>query len=114
MIFRRTIEVPCTVEIENTFDSLHAHVDLHGVKVSPGDAVIVHGAPSVVPHGERHVYERRATVVRGTLLDRLFARAEGYAELTDLFEVGFEGHPPEIHRSEAPMPTAQAPDARDR
>jgi hypothetical protein len=109
MIFRRRIEVPCTVEIENTFDSLHAHVDLHGIKVEPGDEVIVHGAPAIVPHGERHVFERRATVIRGTLLDRLFARAEGYAELTDLFEVGFEGHPPEIHKNE--MPAAPARDA---
>jgi len=109
MIFRRTIEVSCTVEIENTFDSLHAHVDLHGVKVAPGDSVVVHGAPTIVPHGERAVFERRATVVRATLFDRLFAKAEGYAELTDLFEVGFEGHPPEIHKSVSPAP----PPARD-
>ena len=96
MIFRRRIEVPCTVEIENTFDSLHAHVDLHGVKVAPGDEVVVHGAPTIVPHGERQVFERTATVIRGTIFDRLFAKAEGYMELTDLYEVGFEGHPPEI------------------
>ncbi|MGJ3264674.1 MAG: hypothetical protein ACFE0R_15710 [Salinarimonas sp.] len=111
MIFRRTIEVPCTIEIENTFDSLHAHVDLHGIKVAPGDSVIVHGAPTIVPHGERHVFERRATVVRATIFDRLFAKAEGYAELTDLFEVGFEGHPPEIHESDAPTPTVPVSDA---
>ncbi|WP_372426562.1 hypothetical protein [Salinarimonas chemoclinalis] len=111
MIFRRTIEVPCTVEIENTFDSLHAHVDLHGVKVAPGDSVIVHGAPTVVPHGERQVFERRATVVRATIFDRLFAKAEGYAELTDLFEVGFEGHPPEIRESDGPARRAPAHDA---
>lgn len=98
MIFRRRIEVPCTVEIENTFDSLHAHVDLHGVKVAPGDEVIVHGAPTIVPHGERQVFERRATVIRGTFLDRFFARAEGYMDLTDLYEVGFEAHAPTLEK----------------
>lgn len=95
MIFRKRIEVPCTVEIENTFDSLHAHVDLHGVKVAPGDEVIVHGAPTIVPYGERQVFERRATVVRATIFDRFLAKAEGYRELTDLYEVGFEAQPPE-------------------
>lgn len=91
MIFRKKIEVPCTVEIENTFDSLHAHVDLGDYEVGPGDEVIVHDAPTMVPLGERRVFQRRATIQRASLFDRLFAKSEGYLELTELYEVGFEG-----------------------
>ncbi len=91
MIRRTTIEVPCTVEIANTFESLHAHVDLEGVEVGPGDEVIVHGAPTECPPGETIKVRRRATVIRATWLDRLKARAEGYLEITELYEVGFAG-----------------------
>ncbi len=89
MIRRKTFEVPCTVEIEHSFDSLHANVELEGIEVGPGDQVIVHDAPTSVPVGERQIFQRRATVIRGTIFDRLWARVEGYLELTELFEVGF-------------------------
>jgi hypothetical protein len=86
---RRTIEVPCTVEIEQTPESLHAHVDLEGAQPEPGDEVIVHGAPSHVPFGEKMTLRCRATIVRAGPLQRLKARFEGYLELTELFEVSF-------------------------
>ncbi len=89
MIRRKTFEVPCTVEIEHSFDSLHANVELEGIEVGPGDQVIVHDAPTSVPVGERQFFQRRATVIRGTIFDRLWARIEGYMEITELFEVGF-------------------------
>jgi hypothetical protein len=34
--------------------------------------------------------QRSATVIRATWLDRLKATVEGYLELTELYEVGFE------------------------
>jgi hypothetical protein len=89
MIRRKTFEVPCTVEIEHSFDSLHANVELEGIEVGPGDQVIVHDAPTTVPLGERQIFQRRATVIRATIFDRLWARVEGYLEITELFEVGF-------------------------
>lgn len=89
MIRRKTFEVPCTVEIEHSFDSLHANVELEGIEVGPGDQVIVHDAPTIVPLGERQIFQRRATVIRATVFDRLWARVEGYLEITELFEVGF-------------------------
>ena len=89
MIRRKSFEVPCTVEIEHSFDSLHANVELEGIEVGPGDQVIVHDAPTSVPVGERQIFQRRATVIRGTIFDRLWARVEGYLEITELFEVGF-------------------------
>ena len=51
--------------------------------------VRVHDAPSGVEFGERLVVRRTATVVRGSRLDRLRARIEGYLELTELYEVSF-------------------------
>jgi hypothetical protein len=85
----RPIEVPCTVDVEHTFDSLHAYVELDGVEVGPGDRVIVHDAPVDVAYGEHVVCRRSATLIRATRLERLIARIEGYLELTELFEVGF-------------------------
>ena len=89
MTARRTIEVPCTVDLEQTTESLHAYVELHGIEVGPGDQVIVHDAPTAVDFGDRIVCRRRATVVRGSALDKLRARLAGYLELTELYEVSF-------------------------
>lgn len=87
---RQYIEVPCTVEIEQTSETLHAHVILDGdLEIAPGDAVQVHDAPTGVPFGERLVVRRTATLVRGNPLDRLRAKIEGYLELTELYEVSF-------------------------
>ncbi|HXI06421.1 MAG: hypothetical protein ACRC1G_18080 [Bradyrhizobium sp.] len=87
---RKRFDVPCTVEIEQTSETLHAHVVLDGdIDIQPGDEVMVHDAPTSVEFGERLVVRRTATVVRGTLLDRLRARIEGYLELTELYEVSF-------------------------
>jgi hypothetical protein len=62
----RQFDVGCTIEIENTFESLHAHVELDGdVEIEPGDTVKVHGDPIVVPYGEKAVFTRTATVKRG-------------------------------------------------
>ena len=81
--------MPCTVEIEQTAESLHAHVELDGVAAEPGDEVIVHGAPSRIPFGEKMTIQCRATVVRAGPWQRIKARYEGYLELTELFEVSF-------------------------
>jgi len=87
---RRRFDVPCTVEIEQTSETFHAHVMLDGnVEIQPGDEVTVHDAPTNVGFGERLVVRRTATVVRGNALDRLRARIEGYLELTELYEVSF-------------------------
>jgi hypothetical protein len=87
---RKTFDVPCTVEIEQTPETLHAHVVLDGdIQINPGDEVMVHDAPTHVAFGERLVVRRIATVSRGGPLDRLRARIEGYLELTELYEVSF-------------------------
>jgi hypothetical protein len=87
---RQQFEVPCTVEIEQTSDTLHAHVVLDGdVQIAPGDEVRVHDAPTGVAFGERLVVRRMATVRRGNAFDRLRAKVQGYLELTELYEVSF-------------------------
>jgi hypothetical protein len=86
----KSFDVPCTVEIEQTSETLHAHVVLDGdIQIQPGDEVRVHNAPTYVAFGERLVVRRTATVLRGGPVDRLRARLEGYLELTELYEVSF-------------------------
>jgi hypothetical protein len=85
----KVIEVTCTVDLEHTNESLHAYVDLDGIKVAPGDQVIVHDAPTEIGFGEKTVVERRATVIRATAFERFKAHVEGYLELTELYEVSF-------------------------
>ncbi|MCT8266094.1 MULTISPECIES: hypothetical protein [Afifella] len=87
---REEIEVECTIEVQNTFESLHAHVDLDGgIEIRPGDAVRVHGEPITVPYGETATFHRRATVVRATALERLWTRMTGDMEFMELLEFSF-------------------------
>jgi hypothetical protein len=81
-VFRRKrLEFPCTVEIEHTAKSLHAHVEIDAdFVVEPGDEVLVQNAPTVVPYGER-------ILVRG--LERAWTRLAGMMELTELYDVSF-------------------------
>jgi hypothetical protein len=81
--------LPCWVDIENTAERLHAHVELDGYDPGPGDEVIVHDAPTDVPFGEHVRVRCRATVVPASRLAGLISRAAGYLELTELYEVGF-------------------------
>ncbi len=90
----RSFEVPCTVEIEQSFDSFHAHAIPEGVILRPGDRVIVHNAPGHVEYGEVRTYQTRATVLRAGPLTRLWTELSAIAELTELYHCGFEpkGH----------------------
>ena len=87
---RSTITVPCTIEVENTFESLHAHVSLHGAPpVDAGDEVLVHGEPVRVPYGHKATFTRDATVTRASGLERLLTKIAAKLELTELYEVSF-------------------------
>lgn len=87
---RRTLDVPCSIEVENTFESLHAHLKLeNGVVIHPGDEVLVHGEPVKVPYGEKRVFHRVATVSRAGWLERLWTRATGDLEFMELCEFSF-------------------------
>ena len=47
------------------------------------------GGRTTGPRGACTVVRRTATVTRGSALDRLRAKVEGYLELTELYEVSF-------------------------
>jgi hypothetical protein len=90
LIMREKIEVPCTVEISNTFDQLGAHVRFDdGTIVYPGDEVLVHGAPVAVPYGQCESFARKATITRASGLERAWTRATGDFEFMELCEFSF-------------------------
>jgi hypothetical protein len=85
----RTMEVPCTVEVENSFDFLFSNVELDGIEIEPGDEVLVHDAPTHVPYGERIVVRRTATVTKASPLERLWTKLTGDFEFMELLEFSF-------------------------
>lgn len=87
---RRKETVACTVEINNTFDALGAHVRFdNGVVVHPGDEVLVHGAPVSIPYGESQSFRRTATINRANVLERAWTRATGDLDMMELCEFSF-------------------------
>ena len=87
---RKTFEVPCTVELEQTSEFVQANVSLHGVEVEVGDTVLVHDAPTSVAFGEHKFFERTATVTRANAFDKWLTKMSAYLELTELYETGFD------------------------
>lgn len=90
LLASKTFEVPCTIEVSNTFDSLHAHVNIDAdIAVEPGDTVHVHGSEIIVPYGETAVFKRTATLTRASGAERLWVRMTGDFEFMELFEFSF-------------------------
>lgn len=89
--WRRTVRVPCAIDLEATEDSFHAHVELEGIAPNEGDEVLVHGAPDHIAHNEVRRFAAQATVERASLPRRLWQRVVGRTQITELYEVGFEG-----------------------
>lgn len=85
-----SVDVPCNIEIEQTHDTLHAHVSLVGIEVEHGDEVLVHEAPRRIGFGERVVSQSTATVWRANPAMRALIRLKSYLQLTELYEVGFQ------------------------
>ena len=86
----RELVVPCTVEIEQTPESFHAYAVPEDVVLRPGDAVLVHDAPSSVAFGECLTRQTYATVRRAGPLLRAWTRITAWRLLPTLYEVGFE------------------------
>jgi len=85
-------EVMCTVRVVNTFESLAAHVELDdGVSVEPGDEVLVHGKPLIVPYGATAIERRKATITRANWLERKWVKLTGDLEFMELLEFSFSG-----------------------
>ena len=90
-LYRRTIDVAATIDLEATDRELHAHVILEGVLVDEGDEVLVHGAPSFIALNEKRTMAARATVSKASLPRRMWERVVGRTRIMELYEVGFEG-----------------------
>ena len=86
----RRIEVPCTIEIEQTPENLFAYTTPEGIDIGPGDRVLVHGAPTHIRFGDRITVRGSATVIRATVFGRMWAHANGLMSLFELYDVGFE------------------------
>ena len=87
---RHSVVTPCTIEIEHTERSLHAHVALDGEpELQPGDRVRVHGEPIRVRFGDKLVLHRQATVERAGWLERQWTKLTARFELSELYEVSF-------------------------
>ena len=81
---------PCTVEVSNTFESLHAHVRFNnGAIIFPGDEVLVHGTPIKAPYGEIVKEDREATILRATALERVWIKIIGKLEFMEICEFSF-------------------------
>ncbi|KUJ79808.1 hypothetical protein [Ruegeria profundi] len=81
---------PCTVEVSHKFESLHAHVRFdNGAVIYPGDEVKVKGPEIMAPFGEIVIEQREATIIRASLLERLWTRLTGDFEVMELCEFSF-------------------------
>ena len=87
---RDVSEVPCVVDVENTFDNVFAHVDLKANQpVGPGDIVTVLGDPIIAPYGSKFTLFRTAKVQRAGRLEKIFTQLLGRLECLELLEVTF-------------------------
>lgn len=86
----RSFDIPCQIEVEQTEEHFHAHVELDGdLPIQPGDRVRVHGDPIQIRFGERVNVSRMATVTRAGPLLRGWTRLAAYFDLKELYEVSF-------------------------
>ena len=86
---RRPVEAPCTIQIEHSPQSLHAHVEIDAdFVIQPGDEVLVRDAPAAC-FGDNFVVRRTVTVTRAGPLERAWTRLIGHLELTELYDVSF-------------------------
>jgi len=90
-VAQRRVKVPCELDLEATEGHFHAHAVLEGALVQEGDEVLVHDAPRSIPLGEVRTVSTTATVTHVSWPRRLLVRVLGTSQVTDLYEVGFEG-----------------------
>jgi hypothetical protein len=80
----------CTIDIEHSETSLHAHVELDDERpLRPGDRVRVEGEPIHVDFGDRLVLRRDATIERAGWAERQWTRLSARFALSELYDVSF-------------------------
>jgi hypothetical protein len=83
------IELLCSIDIEQTAFSFHAHQIPENVEIGAGDTIIVHDAPTGIAFGESYTGERRATLYRAGPWGRIWTQITSMLDLGELYEVGF-------------------------
>jgi hypothetical protein len=84
-----TLERPCTLDLEYTSDSLHAHVAIDGVELGPGDRVVLRDVDHRLRFGERRRCRAVALVTRAGWIRRQWFKAISMTQLTSLYDVSF-------------------------
>jgi hypothetical protein len=101
----------CTIRIEHSESSLHAHVELDGEgDLRPGDKVRVLGSPIRVAFGECVELRREAVVRRAGLLGRQLTRVMARFQFAELYEVTFT--PGALAAPKAPRARSTSPRGR--
>ncbi|GIU66682.1 hypothetical protein [Candidatus Phycosocius spiralis] len=90
LLKRRCHVTTCTIDIEHSEDSLHAHVSLDdGSILGPGDKMLVQGPPIRLSFGEKCTISRPVSIERAFPLERLWIQLTSYFELSELYDVSF-------------------------
>jgi hypothetical protein len=85
----RLVAVTCDIDIEQSWESLHAHAIPDGVEIEAGDIIIVHDTAGTL-HAAHYVGQRNATLIRAGFWRRHWTRLRSIFEISELFEVGFQ------------------------
>lgn len=83
------IELLCSIDIEQTATSFHAHQIPENIEINAGDTVIVHDAMADIGFGETYTGERRATLYRAGPWARMWTHITSILDIGELYEVGF-------------------------
>jgi hypothetical protein len=85
----RPIDLLCSIDIEKSAESFHAHAIPENIDINPGDIVTIHDAPTDIEFGTHYIGERRGTLIRANALQRLWTQFTSIFEIGELYEVGF-------------------------
>lgn len=85
----RQLALTCEIDIEQSWESLHAHAIPEGIDIEAGDVIIVHDTVDAASAAQ-YVGTRSATLIRAGFWRRHWTRFRSVFELTELFEVGFQ------------------------
>jgi hypothetical protein len=85
----RMFQLTCDIDIEQSWESLHAHAIPEGIEIAAGDIIIVHDTADTLSAAQ-YTGKRNATLIRAGFWRRHWTRFRSIFELTELFEVGFQ------------------------
>jgi hypothetical protein len=85
----RKVQLTCDIDIEQSWESLHAHAIPDGIDIEAGDIIIVHDTGGTL-NATHYIGQRNATLIRAGFWRRHWTRLRSIFEIAELFEVGFQ------------------------